>query len=163
MLWYAIHTKPRQEAVAQAALDREKVTTFYPKLRRKKIVRRKFQWVTGPLFPGYIFARFDFTQSHRLVRYASGVTNIVNFGGKPAVVEEAIIQTIQEHCVQDVVTVEPIRFKPGDVVHIQEGPLAGFRGIFQRELSDTERVVILLQTMGAGARVEVSREQIEKA
>lgn len=162
MHWYAVHTKPRQESVAQAALDREGVKTFFPKLRRRKTVRRKFQWVTGPLFPGYLFARFEFMQSGRLVKYANGVTNIVSFGGKPAVVEEAIVRTIQDNCEGDTVTLQPIQFKPGDEVTIQVGPMAGLRGIFEREMSDSERVVILLQAMGAGAKVEVSREQIEK-
>jgi transcriptional antiterminator RfaH len=162
MRWYAVHTKPRQETVAQAALDREGVQTFLPRLRRKKIVRRKYQWVTGPLFPGYLFACFDFALRGRLVRYANGVTNIVSFGGKPAVVDDTIIRTIQDHCDGDTVTLQPVAYQPGDEVKIQEGPLAGLRGIFERDMRDSERVVILLQTMGQVARVVVSKEQIEK-
>ena len=126
------------------------------------MIRRKFEWVTGPLFPCYIFARFDFGQSGRLVRYARSVTNIVSFGGKPAVVEESIIKAILDHCEKDVVTIQAPEFKPGDQVKIQEGPLRGLLGIFQRELSGSERVVILLQSLGMGARVEVSKEHLEK-
>lgn len=162
MRWYAIHTKPRQEGTAQAGLEREGLKTFYPKLRRKKMIRRKYQWTTASLFPNYIFAHFDFAQSGRLVRYAQGVTNIVSFGGKPAIVDESIILTILAHCQGDVVTVEPPQIKPGDQVQIQEGPFMGLRGIFERDLSGTERVVILLQSIGAGARVEISRSQLEK-
>jgi transcriptional antiterminator RfaH len=162
MNWYAVHTKPRQESLAQTSLKREGVETFCPKLRRKKTIRRQYRWVSGPLFPNYIFARFDLSSSSRLVKYATGVINIVSFGGKPATVDQSIIDAIAAHCVENIVTIQPPTLRPGDVVEIQEGPLRGLRGVFERELSDSERVIILLQSIAAAARVEVSREQLEK-
>jgi len=60
------------------------------------------------------------------------------------------------------VTVSPLQFKPGDVVEIQAGPLRGFQGVFEREMSDQERVVILLDTLATSTRVQISREQLEK-
>jgi transcriptional antiterminator RfaH len=162
MNWYAIHTKPRQEAVAQRTLAREGVETFFPKLKRKRTIRRVRRWVTGPLFPNYIFARFDLVGSARLVKYANGVANIVSFGGKPAPVDEHILGSIRAHGQDDVVTIKPPELRQGDPVRIQEGPLTGLEGIFEREVSDSERVVILLQTIASRARVELSREQIER-
>jgi transcriptional antiterminator RfaH len=162
MNWYAIHTKPRQEAIAESSLRREGIETFFPRLRRRKTIRRVRRWITGPLFPCYLFGRFEFTRSGRLVKYATGITNIVSFGGKPAIVDESIIRAIQSHCEDSVMTVQPPELRPGDEVEIQEGPLRGLKGIFERELSDSERVVILLQSIAAAARVEVSREQLEK-
>jgi len=162
MNWYAIHTKPREEALAQTSLQREGIETFYPKLRRRRTIRRVRRWVVGPLFPGYIFARFNLETSRRLVCYASGVANIVSFGGRPAVVDDQIIAAILEHAVNDVVTVAPPKFEPGDLVEIQEGPLRGLQGIFEREMSDSERVVVLLQTIASAARVQLPRDQIAK-
>ena len=163
MNWYAIHAKPRQESVVLLSLQRERIETFFPQLRRKRTIRRVRKWVTGPLFSGYFFARFDANQDRRLVRYANGVINIVSFGAKPAVVDDAIIETIRLHAEDNIVTVQPVQFKPGDIVEIQTGPLRGLQGIFEREMSDRDRVVILLDTLAKGARVEVSRELVEKA
>lgn len=160
--WYAIHTKHRQEALAQRSLDREGVETFYPKLRQRKTIRRVRKWVTGPLFPCYIFARFDLTQSARLVKYATGVLKIVSFGAKPVVVADEIIASISYHADDDVVTVEPPRFRAGELVEIQSGPLRGLQGVFARELSDRDRVVVLLEVLATGARVELARDQLEK-
>jgi transcriptional antiterminator RfaH len=162
MNWYAIHTKPRQEAMAQRNLSREGLETLFPKLRRKKTIRRVRKWVTGPLFPNYIFAKFDLVQSGRLVRYANGVLNVVSFGGKPAAMDESIIAAIHEHSENDIVTIPPPSLNAGDVVEIQVGPLRGLQGIFEREMSDRDRVVILLNTLAQGARVVVQREQLEK-
>jgi transcriptional antiterminator RfaH len=160
--WYAVHTKPRQETVAEQSLQREGIYTFFPKLKRKKTIRRVRKWVVGPLFPSYIFARFNAEISGRLVKYAGGVTNIVSFGGKPARVDEEIIASIKNHSEDGMVVVSPPVLHSGDVVEIQEGPLRGLQGIFEREMSDRERVVILLETLAKGVRVEVSREQLEK-
>jgi transcriptional antiterminator RfaH len=162
MNWYAIHTKPRQEAVAQSSLEREGLTTFLPKLRRKRTIRRQYRWTEGPLFPTYLFARFDLEKTARLVKYATGVTNIVSFGGKPAAVDDAIILAIIAHCVDNVVTIEPPKLLPGDLVQIQEGPFRGLRGIFEREMSGSERVVILLQSIAAAARIQVPYHKLEK-
>ena len=161
MNWYVIHAKPRQESVALLNLQREKIETFFPQLRRKRTIRRVRKWVTGPLFPGYFFARFDASLDGRLVRYANGVINVVSFGGKPTVVEPGIITAIKEYALGDVVTVQATSLRQGDHVEIQTGPFRGLQGIFEREMSDSARVVVLLQVLAKGARVEVSRDQVE--
>ncbi len=159
--WYAIHTKPRQEATAQAALKREGIETFYPKLRQKRVIRRRLQWVKRPLFPGYFFARFDFMKTHRLVRYSAGVTGIVGFGERPAIVHPDILGAIRSHCEEDVITAPPPKLRPGDLVQVQEGPLSGLEGIFSSELNDEERVVILLQVMSHEAYVQIPRYNVQ--
>jgi transcriptional antiterminator RfaH len=164
MNWYALHTKPRAESLAQSNLQRQAIKTFLPRLRRKKTIRRRYRWTTGPLFPGYIFARFDFDRHGRLVKYANGITNVVSFGGTPAVVEDAIIEAIHAHCEPDTdtVTLPPPELRPGDRVQVREGPLTGLEGIFEHEMSDRDRVVILLETIGRGARAQIQRAQLEK-
>lgn len=140
----------------------EEIETFYPKLRRQKVIRRKRRWVTGPLFPRYFFAKFDWQTSGRLVRYSRSVINVVNFGGKPAIVDEPIIKMLRDHCEIDTVTLPPPTFRPGDMVQIQEGPLRGLQGIFERDMNDSERVVVLLETIAGGTRVQVPKAQLEK-
>lgn len=161
MNWYAIHTKPRQETLAESSLQQEGIETYFPKLRRRKTIRRVRRWVTSPLFPNYILARFNADISRRLVRYANGITNIVSFGGQPAIVDDSIIEAIQEHAEEDVITLPPTPYRSGELVEIQDGPLRGLQGIFEREMSDSDRVVVLLQTITA-ARVQLAREQIAK-
>ena len=174
MNWYAVHAKPRQESVALLSLQRENVETFFPRLRQKRTIRRVRKWVTGPLFPGYFFAQFDADRDSRLVRFANGVINIVSFGGQPAVVDSSIIEGIRSHCQSfplnsqpstlfpDTVTIQPSGLQPGDQVEIQTGPFRGFQGVFEREMSDQERVVILLEVLAKTTRVQISREQLEK-
>jgi transcriptional antiterminator RfaH len=160
--WFAVHTKPRQEVLAQSSLVREGIETFFPKLRMRRTIRRVRCWVTSPLFPNYLLARFDLVAHGRFVKYADGVVNIVSFGGRPAVVDDLIISTIRAHAEDEVVTVTASSLKPGDLVEIQTGPMRGLQGIFERQLSDADRVVILLDAIAKGARVELTRDQLEK-
>ena len=162
MNWFAIQTKPRHETVAETSLRREGVETFFPLLSRRKTIRRVRKIVTGPLFPSYIFARFDAAHSNRLVRYANGVLKIVSFGGKPAIVDLEIIDTIRAHAKDNIIEFQPAALRAGDLVEVRDGPLRGLQGVFEREMSDRERVIILLNVLSKGARVEVSRDQLEK-
>lgn len=163
MNWYAVHTKPRQESVAQTSLRREGVETFLPKLRQRRTIRRVRRWVTGPLFPSYLFARFEAEQSGRLVKYANGVTGIVSFGGKPAAVEETILAEIRARAKDELITLPPPTFRTGDVVVIQDGPLRGLQAVFERPLTGPHRVAVLLKLITGQARAEVSLDSIARA
>jgi transcriptional antiterminator RfaH len=105
MLWYAVKAKRRQETHAELSLQRHGVETFYPQLMQSKVIRRKRQTITGPLFPGYLFAKFHFGEQQRAVSYARGVQKIVKFGDTPAIVAEDIIDAIRSRVRDGYVTV----------------------------------------------------------
>lgn len=51
MTWLAVHTRPRQEALAAQNLQRQGYTVFLPELQQRKRRAGKWRRVTGPLFP----------------------------------------------------------------------------------------------------------------
>ena len=160
MNWYAINTKTHREDVAELNLQRLGVETFCPQLKQDKVIRRRRQTVIRPLFPGYLFARFNLATHYRAVNYAQGVRKIVTFGSTPEAVDEVIIESIKSRARDGFVTVQPSSFTPGQVVRIQEGPLQGLEAVFEMEMSDHQRVVILLRTLSYQARVVVPLEQV---
>jgi transcription antitermination factor NusG len=48
-----------------------------------------------PLFPGYIFGKFDLDENYPLVRWARGVKKVLGFGGYPIPVSEEAIEIIK--------------------------------------------------------------------
>ena len=80
MHWYVIRTKPHQERQAEFHLRQLSVETFLPLLRHNKRIRRQEKTVVEPLFPRYLFARFDINDRYRAVNYARGVLKIVEIG-----------------------------------------------------------------------------------
>ena len=151
--WYAVHTKPHCEVSARTSLDRLGVEVFFPMLRERKLLHGKCYSTSSPLFPRYLFAKFDVSNHLRAVTYARGVRNIVAFGGGPCVVDESIIHAIRSQTTDGVLERPEGRFSPGQIVRIQDGPLCGLGAVFEKRLDGTSRAVLLLRAMSFQARV----------
>ena len=151
--WYAVNTKMRCEAIACASLERHGVEVFFPLLRERKVLRRKCGPTTSPLFPRYLFAKFDVSSQLRAVSYARGVKSIVTFGSSPSMVDESIIHAIQSQLTDGVIELSEDRFSPGQIVRIQDGPLCGLEAVFEKKLNGTSRAVLLLKAISFQARV----------
>jgi transcriptional antiterminator RfaH len=160
MNWYAVNTKPRQESLADLNLRRLSVETFCPLLKRERGMRQKRQIVIEPLFPGYLFARFDMDTHFRAVNYAMGVRSLVSFGSNPVVVEDAVVESIQSRLQDGCIFVKPVSFMPGEIVRIEGGPFQGLEAIFEREMNGQQRAVLLLKALSFQARVVVDFEYV---
>ena len=158
--WYAVNTKTRCEAIARASLDRHGVEVFLPMLRERKVLHGKCRLTTSPLFPRYLFAKFDVSSQLRAVNYAQGVKSIVTFGSGPSMVDESIIHAIRSQIIEGVIELSEDRFSPGQVVRIQAGPLCGLEAVFKKKLDKTSRVVLLLKAISFQARVILESQHV---
>ena len=159
--WYVVHSKPRGEKLAGFHLSKLGIETFCPNLLQRKQVRRKLVTQEVPLFPGYLFAKFDPDREFRTVQYGTGVRCVVCFGKMLARIDARIIDAMRERIYQGYFTVtKSIAFQPGQKVRIQNGPLQGFEAVFECEMSDQQRVALLLKTVAYQARVVVQADQI---
>jgi transcriptional antiterminator RfaH len=159
MAWYVIYTKPGAEDAATRLLSNAGIETFNPKIRIRKYVRKKYTEVIEQLFPCYIFAFFDPGTHSHMIRYTRGVRYVI---GKeyPLIVPVDMIDAIRDRMEGGVVRPEAERLESGDRVIIKEGPFKDFYGIFERNLSGRERVVILLEALFC--RVEIERFSLKK-
>ena len=160
--WYVIYTKPRQEDKVGELLARALVEVFNPKLRRKRLIRNKYERDVRPLFPNYIFAKFDPSLQYHMIKYTRGVSGIVGNPGSPWPVSEDIIGIIKSRMNEEGLIVISPDIKVGDEVEITEGPFRGFIGIFEREMKDSERVIVLLNTVEYQASIDIERELLRK-
>ncbi len=159
--WFLVHVKPRAEKVSTLHLDQLGLEAFCPQLKQEKIIRRVRREVVGPLFPGYVFVKFDPMFHYRAVQFSIGVRKVVSFGNTLARVDSSIIEEIRARIIQGCVHVSNCSsFQPGQKVRIHDGPLKGFEAIFECEMSDRRRVTLLLDTVAYQARVIVPVDQI---
>jgi transcription antitermination factor NusG len=91
--WYAVYTRPRNEAKVTEGFARKKWESYCP---LKEVTR---QWmgaklVKTPLFPSYVFVRLAEAQLPE-VRKVDGVINLVYWLGKPAVVRDVEIEMVR--------------------------------------------------------------------
>jgi transcription antitermination factor NusG len=87
---------------------------------------------------------------------------VLGFGGYPVSISEEVVEIIKERTdARGVVTLKG-DYKPNDVVRIKTGPLKDLLGIFERWVSESERVRILLNLIGYQPAVEMHYSMIEK-
>ena len=160
--WFALHVRSGAEIGAEARLAELEIETFLPLVRRKvRHARRTFQEVKRPLFPSYFFARFCPAMMLRAVTYSHGVLRVLGNPSGPQPVDVTVIESIRERIGENgCVELSDRGLTPGDTVRIMEGPLWGWAGVFERELSDASRVAILIETLQRQCRVVVRREAL---
>jgi len=160
--WYVIRAKLRKETVVERRIGDLGLEVFLPWLRSRRRVGSRYQWVLSPLFPGYLFCRLDLMLSGKAARYAPGVKDFVKFGNRIAEVGEEVIKAIRDRCPEGVAEFKPRPYRAGEPVLIREGPFAGLGAIFEREMTGSERVTILLELLGRHTRLVISSEMIAR-
>ncbi len=162
--WYAIHTKPRQEERATNNLTAWGVETLTLWLKEKRLNFFTHQptQVAKPLFPCYIFARFDAHTMLHKVWYTRGVRGVLSCGGRPVPVSDEIIEIIRARVGEGGFVKIGEEPKVGDRIRINDGPLHDFEGIFESEVKASKRVMVLLSTVKYQCRIEVDSHLIEK-
>jgi transcriptional antiterminator RfaH len=162
--WYVVHTNPKQEERANSNLVAWGVETLYAKLKARR--HNEFTgvptYITQPLFPRYLFAKFKREQLSKIL-FTRGVHDVVCFGDGPACVSEEIIEVIRGRIDQNGFVKLNNDLKPGDRVVISAGPLKNLIGVFEREVKGSERIMILLTAIGYQGHLEVDRNLIKRA
>jgi len=163
--WYVVHTNPKQEDRAYSNLRSWGVETLYPKTKARRVneFSGALTYITKPLFPRYIFAKFDARKQLAKISFTRGVHYVLSFGGQPTPVEENVIHIISSRIEDNGFVKIGDQLKPGDRVIIRAGVLRDFEGVFERELNDNERISVLLTTISYQGRVVVSRGNLERA
>jgi transcriptional antiterminator RfaH len=138
------------------------VECFLPLLQEEKIVRRKIRTVIAPLFPGYLFVRFNLLEHHRAVTYARGVRKIVEFGSSPAEVDNTMIDAIKSRMAHSRVCIleRSKELRSGQLVQIKDGPLVGLEAVFMRKIPGKQRAMVLLHTLSLQARAAINIHQL---
>jgi len=154
--WYLVHTRPHCEGKAAEHLARQGFDTYLPRYLKRRRHARRIETVAAPLFPRYLFVTVDMlTQRWLSIRSTLGVSTLVSCGGRPAEVPAAIIGDLRGREVGGVVALDQRpRFAPGDRVRIVDGVFAGCLGLFE-DMSDRERVAVLLDLLGRKVRVTI--------
>jgi transcription antitermination factor NusG len=123
------------------------------------LVRRVNQWkdrkkeVDIPLFPGYCFARFAWTD-HLAVLKSPGVVQIIGGCGRPEPIPDHEIEAIQKLITTTLPYDSYPYLREGMRVRIIRGPLEGIEGVLSRK-EKRNRVILAIHLIQQAAAVEV--------
>lgn len=163
MNWYCIHTRPKKESRVASYLSGELgLETYYPRLKHYRTIRRVRRLVIGPLFPRYLFCRFEVALGLRAVKYAPDIIEVVTCGAEPAQVDPQIINQLKSWAGESVDQIT-LQAQPaaGDRVEITEGPMRGLQAVILHDRSDRERVAVMLSLLGdTEQKILIARSQL---
>jgi transcriptional antiterminator RfaH len=159
--WFCLRAQPKREHIAAACLRQiSNVEVFCPRLRFKKLTNRGPVWFIEAMFPGYLFARFDYANFNRRIRQGPGVSGFVQFGERLAMLPEPLIHEIRTQTAGDeVVEINP-DLEPGRTVQVARGPFLGLEAIVTRLIPAKERVEFLIEWMGRTLYAEASVDDV---
>ncbi|MGZ6359821.1 MAG: transcription termination/antitermination protein NusG [Bdellovibrionota bacterium] len=162
--WYALQVWSRKEAATFTHLQSLGYECFLPTYKCQRQWSDRVKELEQPLFPGYLFSRFDFQNRRQLVM-APGVVQIVGNGKTPLAVAEAEIERLQI-AVGSEVARQPWPFiEVGERVRVIQGSLRGLEGILIN-FKGSHRVVLSISLLQRSVAVEVDLSwvtAIEKA
>ncbi len=153
--WYALQLRSRWESSTAALLSCKGYQTFLPTYKNAKRGSARSKEVQGPLFPGYLFCRFNVCD--RLpVLITPGVISVVGTGRVPIPVEESEIEAIQR-MVSTGMHVEPCLYlELGQRVRIEDGALSGVEGVLT-SFKGTRRIVVSISLLRRSVALEIDR------
>lgn len=157
--WFCLRSQPKHEHIAAAHLQKNDVDVFLPRIRFKRTTRTGPVWVVEALFPNYLFARFDWTHSLRLVCHSAGVSDVVHFGKQWPVVPDEAIEEMRACLGNEVHTISP-EVSPGDAVRIAGGCMHGLRAIVTQVMPGRQRIGVLLDFLGRQTSVKLDLNMI---
>jgi transcription antitermination factor NusG len=151
--WYAIRVKSNRERVTADALRGKDLEVLLPAHRDSRPGKPA---VEIPLFPGYLFCRFD-VHVRLPVLTVPGVVHIVGLRKVPLPIDPIEIAGVQA-LIQSPFRVMPFPYPPvGRRVEIQEGPLRGVEGVVLAHKGE-DKMVVSVTLLQRSLAVALDRE-----
>lgn len=165
--WYVIHTRVARERQASEEISGLGFEAYYPEYPKRRIHNHQIETILRPLFPRYIFARFD-SQIPGWAWIKNGSKNVysilMDMDRRPIPVGDDIITEIKTRssASQDAVQAIP-SYESGQAIKIKAGPFQGFEGLFSDNPHDRAKCLIEILLLGAKRKVELPISDIEAA
>lgn len=158
--WFALFVRTRYERSVQQNLCNKGYEAYFPcrQINRKWADRIKAAEV--PLFPNYVFCRFD--PQHRFpIVITPEVYSIIGIGKAPTPIPDEEIDAVKR-VVQhgDAVEATAQMIEPGERVRVVSGGLRGLQGTVVKT-KGVWRLVIMVTLLQRGVAVEIDREVVQ--
>lgn len=156
--WFAIRTAAGREKAVSAQLLNKGFEEFLPLYKSRRQWSDRTKELEFPLFPGYLFCRFDF--SNRLpILVTPGIKLIVGYGKIPAPVSDAEIESLRRAVTSGAEAMPWPYLSVGQRVRIREGSLVGVEGILL-QVKNSWRIVLSVELLRRSVAVELDRGAI---
>lgn len=155
--WYVVNTLPNQEARAELNLRRQGFLAWLPAYERSRRHARRVETVSTPLFPGYLFVRFDAArQAWASINSTYGIRRLICRGDAPARLPDGFVESLRADVAEGRLQMPEDRLEPGARVRVTDGPFADYFGTLS-SLASRDRVTLLLNVLGRDVSAVIPR------
>ena len=155
--WYALRVRAQHERVVSNMLHLKGYEEFVPSYRTKKRWSDRLKELELPLFPGYVFCRFDVTKRLPIL-LTPGVVQVIGIGKTPIPIPEREIDALKS-VVSSQLPVGPYAFLHIDQkIRVTTGALEGLEGILL--VKKPFRLVVSITMLQRSVAVEVDEDWI---
>jgi transcription antitermination factor NusG len=151
--WFALQVRSQRETQVASHLSGKGYEFFLPLYTCRKRWSDRIKKIESPLFPGYLFCRFD--PYNRLpILKTPWLIQIVGFNHTPTPVSDEEISAVRRLVASGAQT-EPWPFMTvGETVRIESGPLRGIAGILT-QFKGNHKLVISITLLQRSVAVEI--------
>jgi transcription antitermination factor NusG len=151
--WFALHVNTRKEGFVSSQLTAQGFECFLPMYKSVRQWSDRLREVQQPLFPSYLFCRFDY-QQRRAVVMTSAVLQVVGNGRTAIPVADEEISAIQTAVTSGLAHQPWPYIGVGERVRVNYGGLRGLEGILIN-FKGGHRVVLSISLLQRSVAVEV--------
>jgi transcription antitermination factor NusG len=151
--WFALQVWTRKESAVAAELQAKGFECFLPMYTSIRQWSDRVKQVELPLFPGYLFCRFELNNRRPLI-VTPGVLQIVGVGKSPAPLDDAEISALQLAAASELPRQPWPYLSTGTRVRVAHGNLSGLDGILIN-FKGNHRVVLSVSLLQRSVALEV--------
>ena len=158
--WFILQFKPNSHHRAVKNLNRQGFETFLPLHDTTSRKLSQFISTTKPLFPGYMFIRFDRSDSEwHKINNTYGVSRLITFNSIIKSIPTSFVDSLMKRYDLSGQLLPIQKLKKGDQVTVLTGPFANFIATVEKYEAD-HRIWILMDLMGRKAKIQTPSDDI---
>jgi transcriptional antiterminator NusG len=156
--WFALQVRGRQEFNISENLGSNGYEWFLPLYKSSKRWSDRIKQVDSPLFPGYVFCRFNPLDRLPILK-VPGVIQIVGFNRQLVAVDDDEIRAIQALVASGIPNHPCPYLEVGDKVRIESGPLRGLEGLLV-EFQGNHQLVLSVTLLQRSVAVKIDAASV---
>ena len=151
--WFILQFKPNAHYQANKNLNQQGFETFLPLHDTTSRRSSRFINTSKPLFPGYMFIKFDRAESkwHK-INSTYGVSRLITFNSILKSIPTIFVDHLMKRYDLSGKLVPIQKLKKGDHVTVLKGPFANFIATVEKHEAD-RRIWILMDLMGRKTKI----------
>ena len=158
--WFILQFKSNSHHLAAKNLNRQGFETFLPLHDTTSRKLSRFMSTSKPLFPGYMFIKFDRAESQwHKINNTYGVSRLITFNSLLKSIPTKFVDSLMKRYDSSGKLIPIQKLKEGDRVKILKGPFADFIASVENYESE-QRIWVLMDLMGRTTKIQIPSEAL---